>query len=429
MSNKHSINPPDSPDSHQADTGLKRKRKKYNDPPFDSSSTASCQAHVLSVANSITNDKDLFITAKNSDNASHVHHHTDNHQQSGFNNYMKGSIDSIQSQPETPEYHSQHQTSLNTTDCNAGSSMHTSHASQQHVPHNSHLLPQPNKPHPTQPTVSRNNMPLFWPTIHMDVTEQVGQFLRTSILRAQDMIAKKQSRFVSAIEIEVKLGRVCDKESRQRVQLPIRSETVMDNSGGHFAFQSNMTRDMHSLLNQKLNHVVGLPKSNVRYVHLYEEDQFFHVHGIGKVRKTINMKTKQVKCIISKVNVANLEVFLPQSPLDYRVSVNIEHHIENIDLLETPDFSRCKDRLSYSLTPFQVDLTQVKRTVESSYSTSVKIGEDLHEVEVEVNKPELLISEMEKDSRRQPNIYLDMVHALLTNARLLIRKSVPFIQQ
>ena len=60
---------------------------------------------------------------------------------------------------------------------------------------------------------------------------------------------------------------------------------------------------------------------------------------------------------------------------------------------------------------------------------SVKIGEDLHEVEVEVNKPELLISEMEKDSRRQPNIYLDMVHALLTNARLLIRKSVPFIQQ
>ncbi|KAH6576451.1 hypothetical protein BASA50_006735 [Batrachochytrium salamandrivorans] len=282
---------------------------------------------------------------------------------------------------------------------------------------------------PNQQFTQRYTPPLFWPTIHMDVTEQVGHFIKMSIQRAQEMMLRQPSQFRSEIEIEVKLGRVCDKESRGRIRMPVLSETVLDSSGGFFIFESNMSRDMHGLLNQRLNHLVSQPRSPVRYIHLYEEDQFFHVQGVGKVRKTINTKTKQTKCIISKVNVANLEVFMPSSPLDYRVSVNIEKHIDVINPLKSPDFSRFKDRLSYTLSPFQVDLTQVKRAVEGPHNSVKQIGEDMHELEVEFNRPDKLIAEMERESRRQPNAYLDLVHALLTNVRLLIKKSIPSSSQ
>jgi hypothetical protein len=104
-------------------------------------------------------------------------------------------------------------------------------------------------------------------------------------------------------------------------------------------------------------------KTKIKYVHLREIDQFLTVRGLeslGKVRKTIDEKTGLPKSCIVKKRIANLEVLMPESNLDYRISVNLEMQLVDQDQLEGyASHSRKKDRLSYSLKPFQVDLTQV----------------------------------------------------------------------
>ncbi|KAI8920612.1 nucleophile aminohydrolase [Entophlyctis helioformis] len=224
---------------------------------------------------------------------------------------------------------------------------------------------------------------LFGVRPHSDVTMQVGQFLKSAIRSAQQAKVSSQSReprfTAQQIEIEVKLGMVLDKQSRRRISLPILSETVIDSSGSYFSFSSNMSRNQHATLNQKLNAATVRPGSGIRYVHLREEDLFYTIRGIGKVRKTVTKGTQQVKCIISKMGVANLEVFLPTSALDYRVSVNLERHLSDIESIYQPEFVRGKDRLSYTMSPFQVDLTQV-RAADQGYGSSFGSGDEmLHE--------------------------------------------------
>ncbi|KAL2912989.1 Proteasome subunit alpha type-6 [Polyrhizophydium stewartii] len=245
----------------------------------------------------------------------------------------------------------------------------------------------------------------------MDVTEQVGAFLRRTVAAAREAIVRDKSGLHSEIEIEVKLGHVLDKHSRQRVVLPILSETVLDDAGNYFCFESNMSRNQHATLNQKLNGTVR-PGSRVAYVHLREEDIFYAIRGMGKVRKTVTKSTNETKCIISKRNVANLQVFLPSSRLDYRVSVNVEKHVPSIDPIYQPEFSRTKDRLSYKLAPFQVDLTQVRA---SNGGGGGRGDEERHEVEVEVTDMQAFLTEMDKEARQEPNAFLDLVNALLNN--------------
>lgn len=69
---------------------------------------------------------------------------------------------------------------------------------------------------------------------------------------------------------------------------------------------------------------------------------------------------------IIKVRVADLEILNPGSPLDCRISINLEMRYDGDlqDLVQTagsPD--RIKDRLSYKQSHYQVDLTQILQTV------------------------------------------------------------------
>eukprot|EP00842_Homolaphlyctis_polyrhiza_P004914 jgi/Hompol1/5423/HPOL_004424-RA len=271
--------------------------------------------------------------------------------------------------------------------------------------------------------------PLFFgPTRpHMDVTLQVGDFVRDAVRRAQQILASSgsanESEFGSvsgsasaagsassgSIEIEVKLGWIVERDTRGRIALPILSETVVENLPA-FKFESDMTRDQHATLNRRLNALVR-PDSKVKSVHVREIDLFFNIAGLGRVRKTVIKASNQIKGVLIKRNVANLQVFLPSSPLDYRVSVNTE----------TPKYVREKDRITYSLSPFQVDLTQVKTIGGASHERDL----ELHEVEVEITHPSIFIQQMDLEARGEPNIYYELIHSLLDNVRLLIRKSTP----
>ena len=77
---------------------------------------------------------------------------------------------------------------------------------------------------------------------------------------------------------------------------------------------------------------------------------------------------------IVKARITDLDIYMPQSPLDCRISINFEMNWEGDveDLIaqgigeRIPD--RIKDRLSYTHGLYQVDLTQVTQI------TSVNVG-------------------------------------------------------
>lgn len=60
-----------------------------------------------------------------------------------------------------------------------------------------------------------------------------------------------------------------------------------------FTFDSCMSMKQHKSFNDLLNKNVT-EESKVKYVHLREIDQFLNIQGIGKVRRTLDEKTREV---------------------------------------------------------------------------------------------------------------------------------------
>jgi polynucleotide 5'-triphosphatase len=96
-----------------------------------------------------------------------------------------------------------------------------------------------------------------------------------------------------------------------------------------------------------------------------------------KVRVTHDQKTNQVLAKIIKARIIDLDIYNPQSPLDCRISINFEMKfdgdIEDIIAMgigeRIPD--RSKDRLSYTQSHYQIDLTQVTQVTSVNVSIHV----------------------------------------------------------
>jgi hypothetical protein len=124
------------------------------------------------------------------------------------------------------------------------------------------------------------------------------------------------------------------------------------------------------------------------YKHRRETDKFFELppsmrarlpacvqhripakHSV-KVRVTYDQTTGKVIAMIVKARVADLDLYIPTCAFDCRISVNLEMDWDGtLEELEreavghdaSPD--RRKDRLSYTQSHYQIDLTQVTHTV------------------------------------------------------------------
>ena len=127
------------------------------------------------------------------------------------------------------------------------------------------------------------------------------------------------------------------------------------------------------------------PRVPIQYAHRRERDSFYELpkpivqtlpatiqhflkqssHHTPKVRVTHDQKTGEVLAKIIKTRVKDLDIFIPNSPLDCRISVNLEMKYDGdtealargTDRQNQPD--RNKDRLSYKQSHYQIDLTQV----------------------------------------------------------------------
>ncbi|CAG8751109.1 10734_t:CDS:2, partial [Funneliformis caledonium] len=165
------------------------------------------------------------------------------------------------------------------------------------------------------------------------------------------------------IEIEAKLGVLVNKQTRERINLPVNCETVIKpDESSWMSFESNMTLEQHRHFNELLNKRFTETKSStfkgkpIEYKHTYETDRFYIV-GNGKIRVTSNQKTGEVVSS-KKIRVANLDIYSPNTKLDYRISVNLERPRGMPN--GSHSFERNKDRLCYTHQIIKVDLTQVK---------------------------------------------------------------------
>ncbi|TKY88997.1 hypothetical protein EX895_002238 [Sporisorium graminicola] len=229
------------------------------------------------------------------------------------------------------------------------------------------------------------------------------------------------------LEIEGKIGQIIDQETGERIQLPVRNETIVDLS--RTRFDSRMTISQHAQYNRILNSLVsrsGEPSytgARISYQRRKEID-YFHPAPSGKVRVTRDAETLAIKPdgIVQKQRIADLNIHCPNRLFDYRISINVENPAEEPSSDHVS--IREKNRLSYAHQNFIVDLTQV--------TVPEKPQEPIHELEIEIRDVDQLMqaaaqaksnptSNGSGSSGQDWTAFDDQVLIFLNNIRMLIR--------
>ncbi|KAL2756049.1 hypothetical protein ACRALDRAFT_1070802 [Sodiomyces alcalophilus JCM 7366] len=285
-----------------------------------------------------------------------------------------------------------------------------------------------------------------------EISKTIADFLFVNVIGSPDA-GEIMSRGIQ-FEIEAKLGTLIDKDTNDRVMKFVATECILHDTG-RLAFRSSMTEAQHKVMNSWLNDkVVSTNPQNpdprargrvqVHYKHRREVDKFFEIpnnlqgrlpgcvrshlnpkHSV-KVRVTYDQKTGQPLQKIVKARVADLHLHMPNAPLDCRISVNLEAAwdgpIEELEQMAVghsikfPD--RSKDRLSYTQSHYQIDLTQVTQAVPGPGNTQ-RVDKE-HELEIEL-APAITIDQGRRAQSGQPHRYQELVEGFLDNIRVLAR--------
>ncbi|MCJ1287599.1 mRNA-capping enzyme subunit beta [Xylographa opegraphella] len=292
-----------------------------------------------------------------------------------------------------------------------------------------------------------------------ELTRIVADFLFAEVVNRKDIgTGPAGAGFGSGavLEVEAKLGQLVDKNTNDRLRLPVMTECVISKNDPNLRvmFKSSMTESQHQSLNRFLNeaYIASLPPPSqatspsakpripMNYIHTKECDTFYELsqaaeltlppsiraqinprHNKAKVRVTTDQKTGRVLARIIKVRVADLDVYNPGTPFDWRVSVNLEMNFtgdmgELVEVMEggkrAPE--RNKDRMTYKHLAYQIDLTQVKS------AEVVHSAEKEHELEIE-----LASDELRKHGNLlqlgQINGYETLIKGFINNVRVLTR--------
>ncbi|KAH8170420.1 mRNA capping enzyme, beta chain domain-containing protein [Sarocladium implicatum] len=275
-----------------------------------------------------------------------------------------------------------------------------------------------------------------------EVSKLIADFLFVNVINCRD-IREIESRGIQ-FEIEAKLGTVIDRRTSQRVELGASSECILENAQ---TFRSSMSEGNHKAFNDMLNDICvqahaknkNAARVPVEYKHRREIDRFFEIpsdlqarlpscmlsrfpnNKRPRVRVTHDQQTKELLGMIVKARVADIDLHMPKSVMDCRLSINLEMTwdgtVEELEAAVSGDRQpdRNKDRLSYSQGPYQVDLTQVTQTGPQGLKKE-------HELEIELASG-LLIDQGRRAMSGAPNRYPELVEGFIDNVRLLARKA------
>ncbi|KAF8315577.1 mRNA capping enzyme [Clavulina sp. PMI_390] len=236
--------------------------------------------------------------------------------------------------------------------------------------------------------------------------------------------AKGRSHIEVKIQVEAKIGRIIDTRTNQRLALPVRSETILNISG--VRFESNMTLEQHAHYNRLLNGRVettnssNYPHAKIGYSHTRVVDSFHpspSPRPNSKLRLTRDERTGAVQECVIKERLGNIDIFCPRHNVDWRISVNVEIPV---DPPETAvEYTRRKDRLTYTHQAFRIDLTQVN----GGEQDPSKLG---HELEVEF-RDAVELTRLATIKETQPEsgwVYDEIIHVFVNNVRILVRNAL-----
>ncbi|PLB54611.1 mRNA triphosphatase CET1 [Aspergillus steynii IBT 23096] len=320
----------------------------------------------------------------------------------------------------------------------------------------------PESPQPAQPAQAAQTGSLgpWEPSIkgivpYEEITKTVCDFLFQHVVLRNDAVAAPAGTSAAGqgaiIEVEAKMGQLVDMDRNERLHLPIQTESVVDkkNTRLRTAFESTMTVAQHRAMNNFLNEAVKLSMPQTKpdrvplsYAHKKERDTFYEVSPSElspvirqnlnprhkpRVRVTVDQRTGEVLAKIVKCRIADLDVFSPNTCVDWRISVNLEMSYEgDVSNLTVLDGSRGgrggdrnKDRMSYRHLAYQIDLTQVAKS-----EPPVK-GEFEHELEIECSAAEIRRQGQLAMSGDPSNQYEDLVKGFVDNIRVLARAVPP----
>ncbi len=246
----------------------------------------------------------------------------------------------------------------------------------------------------------------------------------------------------SDIEIEAKIGKLMNLNGDQRIFLPVKSESVVVDSGSgiNFRFVSEIEHTTFIKLNKLLNH---------QFTQLHEAKDKQHYQGplityskpneidlyvklasgiknySEKIRVSIDSKTREPKYALKKVRLANFDVYCPNAAYDFRISVSREQVVELPNMkMAIVDHERRKDRLSYGLGhAWKLDMTTVKEVKMDNYGNpKEKDFTVTYELELECNT-RFLVQEKQRLIEKKPNLFEKYVSCLLQNMRVLVRQA------
>ncbi|PPQ75512.1 hypothetical protein CVT24_013186 [Panaeolus cyanescens] len=261
--------------------------------------------------------------------------------------------------------------------------------------------------------------------------KQIADFIHHMIMTRPLTDVAPQAR----VEVEAKIGLLRDKSSGQRLSLPILSEAILA-PGVDVRFESNMSSNQHRHFNNLLNQLKTAsdqpnhPSTPLGYTHHYLVDSFFppsdqglslgHPYDREKIRVTRDEKSGTVIESVRKIRLGDLNIVSPKNLADWRVSVNLEVPMPHPVGIAT--HKRRKDRLSYTHEEFVIDLTQV------TTSAANEPPQVLHELEIEIMRPELLLASAAKRldpnaSEHEKSAFDELIRAFVNNARILARNS------
>ncbi|KAG1140360.1 hypothetical protein G6F37_009349 [Rhizopus arrhizus] len=226
------------------------------------------------------------------------------------------------------------------------------------------------------------------------------------------------------VEIEAKFGLFIDKKTYKRMNINALTETIIPQElVRNYRFESNMALEQHRHFNKMLNEMVTKTRAKdykgerIQYKHTNEIDRFYAIPNThSKWRVTIDQQGKIVpNGIIEKERIADLNIHSPNQPLDFRISVNVEHPRPK----PTCDFmyERIKDRISYQHGGISFDLTQVKSTTSNEPDLR-------HELELEMSDSNMLAEERMKYNKKEQSQYTQMIEVFVNNIRLLGRSAL-----
>ncbi|KAG1872369.1 CYTH-like domain-containing protein [Suillus subalutaceus] len=247
--------------------------------------------------------------------------------------------------------------------------------------------------------------------------EPLDEFIREIADFVHHMIVTRPIHPDAKVEVEAKLGILRDRTSGQRLVLPVLVETILIPNEVDLRFESNMSLTQHKHFNTILNDL-----KIISYTHVKVIDSFYSTEDREKIRVTREEKTNTVLEITRKIRLGDLNIYSPKRAVDWRVSVSLEVPVSHP--IGSPTHVRRKDRICYSHEEFNIDLTQVH----SNNAAPNAPPEVLHELEVEIARPGLLLSIAAKRgdpnaSELDRNAFDELIRSFVNNARILVKNA------